>query len=242
VFKLEKYALIVGASGGIGAAAAKRLARDGYSLVLHYNKGKEAVQKLQMELQRPNTLCIQADLTSAEGVKMLFEQLPVQAELVVYTSGSSHVGLVTDMQDEQVQEMIQLHVTSPFQLARQVLPFMIQQKRGSIIIISSIWGLTGASCEVLYSMVKGAQNTFVKALAKETAPSGVRVNAVAPGAVSTRMMDEFTEEDKALICEDIPMGRLGTREEVADAVAFLASSQASYITGQILSVNGGWYT
>lgn len=239
---MEKYALIVGASGGIGSATAKRLVRDGYSLILHYNKGEEAVKNLQTELEGWNTLAVQADLTHPDGVKRLCEQLPVRVELVVYISGTSHIGLITDIQDEQVQDMIQLHVTSPFQLAREMLPSMIQEKRGSIIVISSIWGLTGASCEVLYSMAKGAQNIFVKALAKEVAPSGIRVNGVAPGAVSTRMMEEFTDEDKALIAEDIPMGRLGTSEEIADAVAFLASPQASYITGQILSVNGGWYT
>jgi 3-oxoacyl-[acyl-carrier protein] reductase len=242
VFSLEKYALIIGASGGIGAACAKRLAQDGYSLILHYNRNIEAVKQLERELQETVTIIVQADLTKAEGVKKLLGQLSVPIELIVYTSGNSYVGLVTDMDDIQVQEMVQLHVTSPFQLIKEVLPSMIQRKQGNIVIVSSIWGLTGASCEVLYSTVKGAQNTFVKALAKEVAMSGIRVNAVAPGAVNSKMMDVFTEEDKTLICEEIPMGRLGECEEVADAVSYLASRQSSYITGQILSVNGGWHT
>ncbi|HWO96882.1 MAG TPA: SDR family oxidoreductase [Bacillus sp. (in: firmicutes)] len=239
---MEKYALIVGASGGIGSATAKRLATDGYSLVLHYNKGIKEVVRLQQELPEKNVILIEADLTEADGVKTLLQQLSVPIDVVVYTSGNSYVGLVTDMKDEEVQEMIQLHVTSPFQLVKELLPSMVQRKQGNIVMVSSIWGLTGASCEVLYSMVKGAQNTFVKALAKEVAMSGIRVNAVAPGAVSSKMMDVFIEEDKALICEDIPMGRFGSCEEVADAIAFLTSSQSSYITGQILSVNGGWHT
>lgn len=241
-FRLEKYALIVGASGGIGSATAKRLAQDGYSLVLHYNMGIEEIKRLQQELPEKNAILIQADLTKADGVKKVLQQLSVPIDLVVYTSGNSYVGLMTDMKDEEVQEIIQLHVTSPFQLIKELLPAMIQRKQGNIVMISSIWGMTGASCEVLYSMVKGAQNTFVKALAKEVAMSGIRVNAVAPGAVSSKMMDEFAEEDKMLICEDIPMGRFGTCEEVADAIAFLASDQSTYITGQILSINGGWYT
>ncbi|WP_078413157.1 elongation factor P 5-aminopentanone reductase [Priestia abyssalis] len=239
---MEKYALIVGASGGIGSAAAKRLAMDGYSLVLHYNRGVKEVVKLQQELPEKDVILIEADLAQEDGAKTLLKQLAVPIDLVVYTSGNSYVGLITDMKDEEVQKMIQLHVTSPFQLAKELLPAMIERKHGNMVMISSIWGVTGASCEVLYSMVKGAQNTFVKALAKEVAMSGIRVNAVAPGAVGSKMMDEFTEEDKALICEDIPMGRFGTCEEIADAIAFLASDQATYITGQILSVNGGWHT
>ncbi|MDQ0245753.1 3-oxoacyl-[acyl-carrier protein] reductase [Bacillus fengqiuensis] len=239
---MEKYALIIGASGGIGSAAVRKLAQEGYSFVLHYNRGIKEVMKLQQELPEKNAILIEADLTQADGVKTLLKQLSVPIDLVVYTSGNSYVGLMTDMKDEEVQEMIQLHVTSPFQLVKELLPAMIQRKQGNIVMISSIWGSTGASCEVLYSMVKGAQNTFVKSLAKEVALSGIRVNAVAPGAVSSKMMDGFTEEDMALICEDIPMGRLGTCEEVADAIAFLASDQSTYITGQILSVNGGWHT
>ncbi len=239
---MEKYALIIGASGGIGSAAVRKLAQEGYLFVLHYNRGIKEVVKLQQELPEKNAILIEADLTQADGVKTLLKQLSVPIDLVVYTSGNSYVGLMTDMKDEEVQEMIQLHVTSPFQLVKELLPAMIQRKQGNIVMISSIWGSTGASCEVLYSMVKGAQNTFVKSLAKEVALSGIRVNAVAPGAVSSKMMDGFTEEDMALICEDIPMGRLGTCEEVADAIAFLASDQSTYITGQILSVNGGWHT
>lgn len=137
--------------------------------------------------------------------------------------------------------MVQLHVSSPFLLTRNLLPAMVSRKAGAIVAISSIWGEAGASCEVLYSMTKGAQNSFVKALAKELAPSGIRVNAVSPGAVKTNMMAGFSKEEEEMIAEDIPMGRLAKPGEVADAVQFLLSEKASYITGQILSVNGGWH-
>jgi 3-oxoacyl-[acyl-carrier protein] reductase len=145
------------------------------------------------------------------------------------------------MTDEAVQDMVQLHVSSPFLLTRNLLPAMIRKKSGAIVAVSSIWGETGASCEVIYSMTKGAQNVFVKALAKELAPSGIRVNAVSPGAVKTRMMGSFSKEEEEMIADEIPMGRLAEAEEVADAVLFLLSAKASYITGQILSVNGGWH-
>ncbi|KHF29587.1 3-oxoacyl-[acyl-carrier-protein] reductase FabG [Anoxybacillus sp. BCO1] len=162
-------------------------------------------------------------------------------DVLIHNSGMSAYGLMTDMTNEQVEQMVQLHVTSPFLLTKRLLPSMIQQRRGQIVVISSIWGLTGASCEVLYSMVKGAQNTFVKALAKEVAPSGIRVNAIAPGAIDTPMLHEFTEEEIQALIDDIPLGRVGKPEDVAKAVSFLISDHASYITGQILSVNGGWY-
>jgi 3-oxoacyl-[acyl-carrier protein] reductase len=117
---------------------------------------------------------------------------------------------------------------------------MVKKREGNIIVISSIWGIVGASCEVLYSMVKGGQNSFVKALAKELAPSNIRVNAIAPGAIKTRMLSNFTEEELKALEDEIPLGRLGNPNEVAQTVSFLASKNSSYITGQVISVNGGW--
>ena len=119
---------------------------------------------------------------------------------------------------------------------------MLKKKNGNIIVITSIWGQTGAACEVAYSAAKGAQISFVKALSKELAPSGIRVNGVAPGAIKTPMMNDFTVEEIEVVREEIPMKRLGTPENVADAVSYLMSDQSSYITGQIIPVNGGWYT
>ncbi len=194
-----------------------------------------------MEELSTDTYAIQADLSHPSGVDVLMSSIFHPIDVLIHNSGMSAYGLMTDMTNEQVEQMVQLHVTSPFLLTKRLLPSMIQQRRGQIVVISSIWGLTGASCEVLYSMVKGAQNTFVKALAKEVAPSGIRVNAIAPGAIDTPMLHEFTEEEIQALIDDIPLGRVGKPEDVAKAVSFLISDHASYITGQILSVNGGWY-
>jgi 3-oxoacyl-[acyl-carrier protein] reductase len=127
-------------------------------------------------------------------------------------------------------------------ITKELLPKLIKKRSGNVILISSVWGQTGAACEVVYSAAKGAQISFVKALSKEVALNGVRVNAIAPGAVETPMMSQFSEEDKQLLQYEIPMGRLGVPEEVANGVKFLLSADSSYITGQVLSINGGWYT
>jgi 3-oxoacyl-[acyl-carrier protein] reductase len=240
---LLKYALITGASGGIGSAIAEKLAEDGWHLYLHYNNNEKAIQQLKEKVSANGRFVgvIQADLSTKEGVGHLLQQIHHPIEAIVHNSGKAAFGLVTDMDDVTVYKMVQLHITSPFLITKALLPNMIAKKRGNIVVVSSIWGLTGASCEVLYSMVKGGQNTFVKALAKELAPSGIRVNAIAPGAIETNMLEGFTKEDIHLLCEEIPMGRIGKPSEVAEAVSFLMSEKASYITGQILSINGGWY-
>jgi 3-oxoacyl-[acyl-carrier protein] reductase len=236
-----KYALITGASGGIGTSIARQLAADGYGLLLHYNRRREPVEMLKKELATTHVVPIQADLAAKDGVDVLLSQINRPVDAMVYNSGNSYYGLITDMSDELVQSMVQLHVTSPILLTKKLLPSMIAKKQGNIVIVSSIWGLTGAACEVVYSMVKGGQNAFVKALAKELAPSGIRVNAVAPGAIDTDMLRIFSKEDLQAMADDIPIGRLGTADEVAKTVSFLISDAASYITGQIISVNGGWY-
>ncbi|MCM2988204.1 SDR family oxidoreductase [Bacillus safensis] len=240
----SRWALITGASGGIGQAAAEKLAQEGCHLMLHYHKNEQEAVRLAAHLDEAyhiQTHVVQADLAKTGGADELVSRLPLCPDILVLNSGRSHVGLVTDTEKDVLSSMVQLHVTSPYELTQSLLPAMIQKKAGHIIAVSSIWGETGASCEVLYSMVKGAQNAFIKGLAKELAPSGIRANAVSPGAVKTDMMNSFTQEDIAMLEEEIPLGRLASPEEVADVIWFLASKQSSYITGQILSVNGGWY-
>ncbi|MFY4773955.1 elongation factor P 5-aminopentanone reductase [Metabacillus sp. RGM 3146] len=240
---MGKYALITGASGGIGSAAARKLAMEGYSLYLHCYTGEEKLQALIKECRElgVDAKGIQADLSSEEGTAGLISKISDEIELLVLNSGTGFYGLMTDIKESEIQKMVYLNVTSPYIITKHLLPSMIRKKAGSIIVISSIWGITGASCEVLYSMVKGGQNSFVKALAKETAPSGIRVNAIAPGAVSTNMLASFSAEEKEALIEEIPLGRLAEPAEIAESIAFLASKKASYITGQILSVNGGWH-
>ncbi|MDM5298002.1 SDR family oxidoreductase [Bacillus pumilus] len=241
---MSSWALITGASGGIGQATAKRLAQEGCHLMLHFHQNKQAVMHLSAYLEETyqiETHIVQADLAQTNGANELISRLPLFPDILVLNSGKSHVGLVTDTKKEVLAGMVQLHVTSPYELTQSILPAMIRKKEGSIIAVSSVWGETGASCEVLYSMVKGAQNALIKGLAKELAPSGIRANAVSPGAVQTDMLQSYSSEDITMLEEEIPLGRLASPDEIADAIWFLASKQSSYITGQILSVNGGWY-
>ncbi|WP_308424057.1 elongation factor P 5-aminopentanone reductase [Sporolactobacillus putidus] len=237
--------LITGASGAIGGAAAKKLADAGKSLFLHYNKGEKAAFRLAEELAETHPdqtfSCVRADLSRASGPEELLARLDGPVSGVVYNCGKSQVGLFQEVAPETVTEFIQLQLISPFRLIQELIRPMIHEKKGSIVFVSSIWGLTGASMEVLYSMVKGGQNTFVKALAKELAPSGITVNAVAPGAVDTPMMADFNEEDIDLVKEEIPMGRFGRPDEIAALIAYLMSPDSAYISGQIISVNGAWY-
>lgn len=241
---MKKYCLITGASGDIGAAISKKMAAQGFSLYLHYFRNFDKVQKVKTDCERlgVSVQVIQANLAEECSVETIVRQLHHPIDAFVYTSGNSYVGLLTDMSNQEIKDMLQLHLQTPILLTKAILPEMVKRKEGSLVFISSIWGLTGASCEVVYSAVKGGINSFVKALAKELAPSNIRVNGVAPGAIATKMLNYFTEEDKLQLIEDIPLGRLGKPEEVADTVSFLHSNQASYITGQIISINGAWYT
>ena len=241
---MNKTALITGASGGIGKSISETLAAKGYNLLLHYNTNQNAAAELAEKLSQMfgvNAEILQADLSAQDGADKLTSSIVQPIDAIVLNSGRSHFGLITDVDNATVQEMVQLHVASPYMLTRNLLPGMIRNKSGAIVAVSSIWGEIGASCEVLYSMAKGAQHSFVKGLAKELAPSGIRVNAVAPGAVDTNMMNQFTPSEKEEIADEIPIGRLARPQEIADATAFLLSEKASYITGQILSVNGGWH-
>ena len=239
---MEKWALITGASGGIGQAIARTLANEGgYNLYLHFHQNEEGVRQLADSLPVQSKL-IRADLSSIDGFYQLTETLTHSIDVLILNAGLSHVGLITDVSDAEVQKMVQLHITSPFLIAKHMIPSMVRKKYGKIIVISSIWGSVGASCEVLYSMVKGGQNTFVKALAKELAPSGINVNGIAPGTIETNMMAFFSDEDKQAILDEIPMGRFGKPEEIGHAVAFLISEKSSYINGEILNINGAWFT
>ncbi|MDQ0156747.1 elongation factor P 5-aminopentanone reductase [Robertmurraya andreesenii] len=240
---MKKYALVTGASGGIGRAICLQLAREGYSLYLHYFQNKDSIKKLMEELSSYDGeyIPIQADLSSPDGYRRLVENI-FSIDAIIHNSGMSRYGLLVDLEREQAEELVTTHVTSPMLITKELLPKLLQKRAGNIIVISSIWGQTGAACEVAYSTVKGAQLSFVKALSKEVALDGIRVNGVAPGAIRTPMMTVFNEEDIASLNEEIPMGHLGSPENIADVVSFLVSEKAAYITGQIIPVNGGWYT
>lgn len=240
---MKKFALITGASGGIGRAIAEKLAADGYSLYLHYHENEASILELLniLGIYHGEYIPIKADLTSPEGYKTLADQI-FSIDAIIHNSGISHYSLFVDTENEVVEKMMALHVTSPIYLTKALLPKMIRQQYGNILFITSIWGQTGSACEVVYSTVKGAQIAFVKSLAKEMALNGIRVNGIAPGAVNTSMMADFSDEEIEMIKSGIPMGRMAEPEDVADSVSFLLSEKAGYITGHILNVNGGWYT
>ena len=239
---MKKFILITGASGGIGQAVALKLAKQGYSLYLHYNKNQTEIRKLihSLEMYQGEYIPIMADLSLANGYRQLASQI-FTLDGIVHNAGHSLYGLLQDLNEEELAGLIQVSVTTPLLLTKELLPKLIAKKNGSIIVVSSIWGQTGAAFEVAYSTVKGAQIAFAKALSKEVAPSGIRVNTVAPGAVETPMLSGFSPDELSAVKEEIPLSRLGTPEDIANGVNFLLSQESSYITGQVLAINGGWH-
>ena len=241
----RKTALVTGASGGIGSACARVLAERGYTVLLHAHQGKEEVRALARELCAAGLdahacACDLAD--SAQVAAMCDELLAVyhRVDAMVLCAGVSHTGLLCDMTDAQWHRVMDVNVTGAFSLCRALVPGMVSRRGGSIVTVSSMWGRVGASCEVAYSASKAALIGFSRALAKELGPSGVRVNCVAPGVIDTRMMDEHSAETKAQLADETPLGRLGTPQDVARAVAFLLADDAAFITGQVLGVDGGF--
>ncbi|WP_160719919.1 elongation factor P 5-aminopentanone reductase [Bacillus sp. USDA818B3_A] len=240
---MKKYVLLTGASGGIGQAIALHLAAKGYHLYLHYNQNKQTIQELMEKLQPygGEYIPIQADFASINGYQAIVPHI-FSLDAIIHCGGKSHYGLLVDLKQDEVQELFNIHVLNPLMLTKELLPKFLSKRSGNIIVITSIWGQTGAACEVAYSSAKGAQIAFVKSLSKEVALNGIRVNAIAPGAVETPMMEGFTPEEMEGISFDIPMGRIAKPEEIASCAAFLLSEESSYMTGQVLAVNGGWYT
>lgn len=241
-----KTVLITGSSRGIGAAIARRLAKS-YKIVINYNKSEDAALALLDELREvnPNVIAVKADVSKEDEVDSLFETINKNfghVDILINNAGRSYVGLIQDMAFDKWQEIIATNLNSVFLASKKALGPMISQKSGVIINISSIWGSEGASLEVAYSASKGGINSFTKALAKELAPSNIRVNAIAPGVVLTDMMKEdYSKRELDLITEDIGMGRLADPKEIANLVEFLISDEASYITGSLIDINGGFY-
>lgn len=230
-----KKALVTGGAGGIGSAICRRLAQDGYSVIINYSRSKEKAGALAAEI---NGQAIGFDISDIKAVSDAFSEIG-HIDLLVNNAGISEIDLFHCIPQEKASQIMAVNLTGAMNCARTVLPNMIRNGAGCIINISSMWGQCGASCEVDYSASKAGLIGFTKALAKEVAPSGIRVNCVAPGFIMTEMNSRFSEEDLALIREDIPLGIFGKPEHIADAVSFLASQQAEYITGQTLAVNGG---
>ena len=241
----KKTVLVTGASGGIGAAIVRQLAKDGYTVLAHANRGMNMATHLAQELCATgyDVHAVQADLSVSNQVNRLCsEALTLYHGLYapVHCAGIAWTGLMPDMTDAEWDQLIGTNLSSAFYLCRALVPEMISKRSGRIVLISSIWGQTGASCEVAYSATKAGLIGFGKALAREVGPSGICVNCVAPGVIDTRMMERYTQEEKDDLAADTALQRLGTPEDVSGVCSFLLSDAASFITGQVIGVEGGF--
>lgn len=236
--------LITGASRGIGTACARAFAEAGYDVAINYNNSAEKARLLADELRAfgVDTVCVKADVSDSAQVAAMFGEVREklgEPDVLVNNAGISHSGLLTDMSDGEWERLIDTNLSSVFYCCREALPPMIRAHSGVIINIASMWGEVGASCEAAYSAAKAGVIGLTKALAKEAGPSGVRVNAVSPGVVMTDMMAVYSEKDINALKEETPLCSLGAPGDIAEAVLYLASDKARFITGQVLSVNGG---
>ena len=244
IVTMNKTALVTGGAKGIGAAVCRSLANDGYRIALNYNNSFERAKKLKEELSGLTHIEIfKADVSDSSAVEKMFSEIENVfggVDLLVNNAGISQQALFTDITDEMWQKMIGVNLTGAFNCCRRALPYMISKKNGKIINITSMWGEVGASMEVHYSASKAGLIGLTKALAKEVGLSGITVNAVSPGVIETDMMSQFSEDDKKILADETPLGVLGNTEDIAAAVSFLASEKAHFVTGQVLSVNGGF--
>lgn len=239
-----KTVLITGASRGIGRAIAKRLAYDGYRIIINYNKSEKEARELEREIRDMgvDAISIKADVSKSKEVTDMFKKISDKfkgVDILINNAGISSYFLFQDIDEEIWDEIFDVNVKGVYNTIHAALPYMLEKHSGKILNMSSIWGIVGGSMESHYSASKGAINALTKALAQELGYSGITVNAIAPGAVDTPMTKEIGEENLCILSEEIPMGRLATTEEIAELVSFMVSEKNSYMTGQIISPNGG---
>lgn len=242
---MNKTILISGASRGIGKAIAIELAKHSYNLIITCKNSESSLQELCNNIvstYKVDCFPFIGDMSNPQDVASLFKALDkdnIQVNILINNAGVSYVGLLQDMSFEEWNTVINTNLTSVFNLSKNSIPNMIHNGCGKIINISSVWGCVGASCETAYSASKGGMNAFTKALAKELAPSNISVNAIACGIIDTDMNSCFTEAEKQQISDEIPVGRMGTVDEVAQMVLNLINAPL-YLTGQIIKLDGGW--
>lgn len=235
-----KTALITGGSRGIGAETVRAFSKAGYRVVFSFCQSAEKAGALAAET---GAIAVQADLRSRADTEKLadtaIEQL-CHVDALVVNAGTAYTGLLSDMPDQAWDDLVALHLSSPFWLLKRILPKMRARGEGAVVFISSVWGRRGASCEAAYAAVKAGQIALMQSLAKEEGPGGLRFNALCPGVIDTDMLSCYTDEDKRALEERTPLGRLGTPWDVARAALFLSGEDAAFITGQILGVDGGF--
>lgn len=240
---MSKVIIITGASRGIGRSMAEYLARQGNKIIANYNKSGEKAKELQEELKKENIEIdiFQADVSKREECQSLVKYTIdkyKKIDVLINNAGISVWGPFTDLKDEQIKEIIETNLYSAIAMSQEVSKYMIQEKSGCIINISSIWGLVGASCEVAYSITKAGIDGLTKGLAKELGPSNIRVNSIAPGLIDTEMISDFTKEEIKEIENQTPLGKIGKPLDIAKTANWLIEDE--FTTGQVISPNGGW--
>lgn len=239
----NKVVLVTGGSRGIGAAIVKLLSQEGYQVILNYNKSEDAAIEIKEYLKEKNINIdiIKADVSNKEEVDSMVNEIIRKyhkIDVLINNAGISQEKLFLDTTREDWDDIINVNLNSVYNCTKAVLPNMLERKSGCIINISSIWGVTGASCEVAYSTTKAAVNGFTKALAKEMGLSNIRINSIAPGIIDTDMNKNLNEQEINEIKEQIPLNKIGRPEDIAKCVRWLIEDE--YTTGQVISINGGW--
>lgn len=240
-----KTVVITGASKGIGAATAIMFARKGYNVVINYNNSYQSAKLLASSLSEQNysVMLCKANVTNKLETDLLIKEAVYKfgsVDVLINNAGIAYNGLITDTDEYDSDLIFDVNLKGVYNCCKSVVPTMVNQKSGKIINISSMWGQVGASCEVAYSAAKAGVIGLTKALAKELAPSGITVNSIAPGIIDTSMNNHLSAEELGNFVNEIPLGRMGSADEIAAACYYLASDEANYITGQVLGVNGGY--
>lgn len=241
----EKVVLVTGSSRGIGKAIAKEFAVNKYKVIINCKNSTAQLEDTLNELKKINehVFAIQGDVSDYNETCEMFNKIHSICEnvdILINNAGISYIGLFNQMKPESWKYIMNTNLDSVYNCTHKVLPYMINKKKGTIINISSIWGNNGASCEAVYSASKGAINSFTKSLAKELGPCNIRVNAIACGIIDTEMNNCFSFEEKNELIENIPLMRMGSIEDIAKLALFLASENSSYITGQIITIDGSF--
>lgn len=240
---MSKVIIITGASRGIGKETAKLLAKDGNKVIANYNKSEQQAHELQEELKKENIKIdiFKADVSKREECKKIVEYAInkyKKVDVLINNAGISMWGPFTDITDEQIEKIIKVNLYSAIVMTQEAIKYMIREKNGCIINMSSIWGIVGASCEVAYSITKAGIDGLTKALAKELGPSNIRVNSIAPGTIETEMNAQLSEEEIKEIENETPLGKIGKPKDIAKTIQWLIEDE--FTTGQIISPNGGW--
>lgn len=239
---MRKSVFITGGSKGIGAACVELFSKNGFAVAFVYGKDNKAAQKLAA---KTSSLAIKADVSDVEQIEKAFDQARTyfgirSFDVVVCNAGISASGLITDMNEDVVDLLIGINLVGTINVSRKAVSHMVEEKKGNIVMISSMWGQRAASCESIYAATKAGIIGFARSLAAELGPSGIRVNVVSPGVIATDMNREYSDEDMSALADETPLGRIGLPDEVAEAVYYLASDKASFINGQVLGVDGGF--